>query len=252
MMMRKLKVSEWPFEQRGVALLLIGLILFNNPFFALHLYGGTWFWTFLDEFFQILFACLLFFFWFGWIEQVRFGYTQTPPQRSWVWYAKVVVVIGYGVTAAVVAYWLDVKLNRSSELAGLAGVVFFYYMACLFCGAALVWVMIGGVLHIPSGVSKQPHMEVRYLYLALPTTLVAVSMLVGVFSGTFGPYNRTSVSFMYFFGLFNSYVYLLVFGFFPGVLDLGREFEIQGEEEGRLMFVFSFSSLFPKDSPNKF
>ena len=241
-MMRRLEFSQWPFEQRGVLFLLIGLIFFNNPLFALHLFAESWFWTFLDEFFQILFVCLLFFFWFGWVEQVRFGYTQSEPQRAWMWYLKAAVVIAYGVSASVVAYWLDIKLNRSSELAGLAGVIVFYYFACLFCAAALVWVMIGGVLHIPSGVSKQPHLEVRYLYLALPTTLVAVSMLVGVFSGTFGPFNRTSVSFMYFFGLFNAYVYLLAFGFFPGVLDIGRDFEVQ--EEGRLMFVFFFFLFF--------
>mmetsp|Transcript_38101 Transcript_38101/g.60278 ORF Transcript_38101/g.60278 Transcript_38101/m.60278 type:complete len:497 (-) Transcript_38101:57-1547(-) len=228
--LRSLPPALWPFEQRSVFLLLIGLLFLNNPFFALHLTANSWFWTFLDGAFQIFFCCLLFFFWFGTLGRIRYAYTGTGPQRMWIFYSKIGAVASYGVCALTTAYWLDVKFNRSSALVGFGGVITFYYFALFLMGSCLVWVMLGGILHIPPAVTAHPHQKVTYLFLAFPAALVSFSMMIGVFAGMYGAeYNSSSVLFMYYFGMFNVYVYLLVFGFFPSVADLGRGYEVDAE-----------------------
>jgi len=55
-------------------------------------------------------------------------------------------------------------------------------------------------------------------------------MIIGVFAGSFGSYGRTTISFLYFFGLFNCYIYLLAFGFFPSIRELDIGFTAQLEE----------------------
>ena len=250
--LRSLPLADWPFEQRAIFVLLVGLIFFNDPFYAAQLNTSSWFVVFIDSLFQITFTCLLFMYWFFVLDNVRIFELREPV--DWSMYIKFGCVLLYGVLSIILASWLDMRFATDPSLGkgSLTGIVVMYYITSCVFGGLVILLIVLAVLTIPSAYHK-PHLEVRFMYLSLPAALVCMSMLIGVFAGTFGPYNRSSVSFLYFFGLYNCYVYMLVFGFFPSIEDMTSDFRAAaqssdsvgggGEEHIQILFVFFFSFL---------
>jgi hypothetical protein len=63
------------------------------------------------------------------------------------------------------------------------------FSATLFVGI-LVWMGVLLVMAIPVAASK-PYLLTRFLFVCIPTAFSVLSILVGIFSGTFGPVNSS-------------------------------------------------------------
>lgn len=64
-------------------------------------------------------------------------------------------------------------------------------------------------------VSTWQEISPRHYYLSFPTLLYILSTLVAMFSGVTKSLQPSSLAFLYYFGLRNLYVYVLVFGYWP-------------------------------------
>uniref|UniRef100_A0A8I6GKL8 Transmembrane protein 181 n=1 Tax=Rattus norvegicus TaxID=10116 RepID=A0A8I6GKL8_RAT len=61
--LRKFSMRDWGIEQKWMSVLLLLLLLYNDPFFPLSFLVNSWFPGMLDDFFQSLFLCALLLFW---------------------------------------------------------------------------------------------------------------------------------------------------------------------------------------------
>jgi hypothetical protein len=64
-------------------------------------------------------------------------------------------------------------------------------------------------------VLRKPYLFNRLIFVGTPTAVFIISLLVGIFTGTFGPLGRTTLSFMYFTTCFSLYVVILSWGYWP-------------------------------------
>ena len=220
--------SHWTFEQQSVLILLIGLFSFNNPFFFLEFISESWVLIFMDNLFSITFTCVLLMYWFFTIDNFRL----LTRKLRWVGMIKYCLIIVFGVLALVFSSWMDIRFNVQPILGtdNLGGIIALYYIDSCLLGAIIIWLIVLALLTLPTIYAK-PYLEYRYMYLSVPACLICISLLIGIFAGSFGPYNRSTLSFLYFYALYNGYIYLLVFGFFPGEewFNRGKELVISSE-----------------------
>lgn len=96
----------------------------------------------------------------------------------------------------------------------------------------MIWVGILGGLTIPLAM-KKPYLLTRFLFFAIPTGVCIVSVICGIFAGTFGPFGQTGwkqyfsknflkkdlsfqkgISFVYYLTMFNTWTYVMTWGYF--------------------------------------
>jgi len=91
--------------------------------------------------------------------------------------------------------------------------VLFYIEATVYAGI-LIWLAVLVVMTIPVATAK-PYLMTRFLFASIPTSFCIISILIGIFNGTFGPLNESTLSMVFFLTLYNEYVWLLTYGFWP-------------------------------------
>lgn len=115
--------------------------------------------------------------------------------------------------------------------------VFFYLSSALYVSLALTFCVC---LVFTLAITNQTRQDLRFrfYFFSLPTLVAIVSILVGLLTGTLGPFGRDSIlfsifvtfcfwfsltsqapSFVYYMSLYNLYVYVLVWGYWP--IDIG-------------------------------
>lgn len=70
------------------------------------------------------------------------------------------------------------------------------------------------ILSVPV-IMKNRHLKARFLMASLPAIVLLTSLIIALFFGVFGPVQRTAPSFVYFFTVYNLYVFILVIGYWP-------------------------------------
>lgn len=249
--LRSLTWSQWPFEQKAILVLLVSLVFFNNPFYFLQFNHSDSLLPFLDSFFHTSFICFLLWFWSLYLDRIRW---EDPQDRNDPGnYTKYFFIILFGVLSVSLSSWVEnyfamqPALGQGGELSGM--ILLLYFTNCLF-GGLLIYVMIVGAIIFPSTFQGKPYLEVRYQFVAIPAGVVCLSLLFGIFFGNFGPYSSSSLSFLYYYGLLNMYMYVLSFGFYPSVRSLDGEFQAQLDVNPQdqvqilwVIFTFLFSPL---------
>jgi len=86
----------------------------------------------------------------------------------------------------------------------------FYSIATIYA-VLIIYFFVMIVLAVQARVHRRP----RFLFFVVPTIVSLVSISVGILIGSIGPFGRDASAFVYFVVLYNTYVYLLLWGLWP-------------------------------------
>jgi len=213
--LRDSPVSDWAWEQRGLALLLFGLLGLNNPLFGFQFVARTWFFHFLDALFYTVFLGDFMIFALLAIDKIRLN--ETDIQFNGKHAIKLVVVGIFGILGVTLFTWvniadrLDPVLSNSGSITGIQAL---YYINSIIFVGVLVWLTVLSIMTIPVA-RNFPLWRIRFLFIAIPTSVVVLSITIGIFTGTFGSVRATSLSVTYYYTLYNLYVWVLTWGYWP-------------------------------------
>jgi len=207
--------EAWTDEQKLFVFLLLGLVGLNNPFFALEYITRGWFLQFLGSFLELLFTCVLFAFWFVVAQKLHSEDGKFQLDRP--------VKVAFGLVSvyaicATIFYILNSTRDAASPLWGVSDSisalnVMFYLTSILY--VAVVLAFFTTLVIIIQPVSQKKPVHVRFIFFGVPTLAVIVSVLVGILLGTIGTFGRDSPSFVYYLFMYNIYVYLMLWGYWP-------------------------------------
>jgi len=191
----------------------------NNPFFPLEYIAKGWFLPFLGAFLETFFTCVMFVFWFIIAQKLR----STEYKLTITVYVKctLAVIVVYGVITAVFHVLLSVRDERSPLFSvddHVTPIRVLYYIASALYVAIVILFFATLVITIqPQNARFSP----RFAFFSIPTLFVIISVLVGLFMGILGNFGRDAPSFVYFLVMYNMYVYVLLWGYWPVEVVLG-------------------------------
>jgi len=134
---------------------------------------------------------------------------------SWHHLPKLVIVCIFGILSLILFAWISIRDESDPVYStNITGVQVLFYMVAVVWTAIMVWVVVLVAMTIPT-VTRKTYLMTRFLFFAIPTGLCVISIMAGVFAGSFGPLRRNTLSFMYFLTLFNVYVFFLTWGYWP-------------------------------------
>lgn len=210
--------DDWPIEIRACLALIMGLQLFNNPIHPVEYFDGGFILPFINAELELAFILVLIVFWMYQIDALR-GSIEAPTLLGGVWQhrGKVVLLGIFGALASGFFLWESISV-RLTPIFGISehvsGIQILFYFTSVSYAVLIVWIAMIIIMTIPKAFSHE-HMSVRYLFFAVPTSLLIVSMLIGIFSGNLISFGRSSINFMFFHTVMQCYVYLTLWGFWP-------------------------------------
>jgi len=113
------------------------------------------------------------------------------------------------------------------------GIVLFYLSTTSYT-LLIVYLVAVCSLCIPI-IENKIWLRVRYLFFVTPVVVIVLSMIVTIFTGTFGPFNRSSFTLVYFLTVYNIYMLVLVWGYSPSPHE--RFGASNPSESSRLIFT---------------
>ncbi|KAL6061773.1 hypothetical protein QOT17_012667 [Balamuthia mandrillaris] len=210
--MRKEKWSSWSFEHKALLALLIGLFFYNNPFFPFEFVVRGWALQFFGSILESTFLAGVLLYWLFLLDRFR-----DPEGKISLLVPKLVVVLFYWFFSISFIGWVRIRAGEDpvygtrDNTMGLFAI--FYLTSCLY-GAIVLWLIILVALTVPI-VASQRNTLLRFLYFGVPTLVCIMSVVIGIFTGSLGPFNRESVGFMYYTTMYNVYVWILLAGNWP-------------------------------------
>jgi len=211
--MRKAPTVDWSWEQRALALLLVGLVCHNDIFSPFRYATRGWFFPFMSSLMHVAFSCIILLFWLLMADKLRREEIRIDFNLSHL--PKLIIIGVYGVLILILFAWASIadEVNpvTSNTVGGIQ--VMFYIVSILWVGI-IIWIVVLAVLTIPVVMRKQ-YLMTRFLFFALPTGICILSLLIGIFSGTMGNVGRTTLAFVYLTAMYNVYVYTLLWGYWP-------------------------------------
>jgi len=235
---KKIYWQSWTEEQRLFVIILIFLVGFNNPFYPLEYLAEGWFVPFLGAFLELLFTCILFAFWFVITEKFRSDEGKITLTN--ILKFALVLVILYFIFGAIYFGITSVReyqspIYRLTSDVSLDNV--FYILTTLFdvLNSVLLFAITLAIILRPSA-SGRLLLKARFAFFVIPTYFLVIAVLSGLLYGVLGPTGRDTPSFVFYLFLYNIYVYLQLWGFWPievvlpgGVVD--------STTEGTKMFI---------------
>lgn len=213
--LRRVPMDEWAWEQRALVILLLSLLALNNPFFGLQYVARGWFFHFLDAFLAILYLSTFLLFGLLIVDKIRLEEVRMELGKQHI--PKFIAVGIFAVLGIIMFSWVDIRDDSDPILAHrniLSSIeVLFYIDATIFAGV-LCWLAILVIMTIPVATAK-PYLMTRFLFASIPTSFCVISILIGIFNGTFGPLNDSTLSMVFFLTLYNEYIWILTYGFWP-------------------------------------
>jgi len=208
--------SEWTLEQKWAAVILFGLMAYNNPFYPLEVLVNHWFPIFLNRLLYGTFIVILFLFWLVMFDGARF---QDPSQKTFLWfYLPKVILVGLFWFFAVTAFtWAQLQLlndpsyGTPTDKPGFIAVSFFLLLLVVVYAFWLVVV----VCRACGDRRTLPYIHVRVRFFGIFTLLVTIVVVSGVIFGAVGSRYNNSAEFLSFLSLFNLYCYTLAFVYLP-------------------------------------
>jgi len=236
--MRKIEFDEWAWEQRALTILLMSLLFLNNPFFALRFVVAGWFFHFLDALMQVCFNSVLLLFWLFMVDKIRLEEMKVIFRLQHV--PKLIVVAIYAILSIVFYTWVNIHDETNPTFGvvnSVTGIQVLFYLVTAIFMALIVWLMVLVVLTVPVVTSKR-YLLTRFLFLASPTIVAILSILIGFLANTYGPLNRTSLELAYYSVLFNVYIWVLTVGYWP----ISERYNLSNPSSGESI---SFENILP-------
>uniref|UniRef100_A0A6B2L3X8 Wntless-like transmembrane domain-containing protein n=1 Tax=Arcella intermedia TaxID=1963864 RepID=A0A6B2L3X8_9EUKA len=211
--------SNWTDEQKMFIFLIVTLIGLNNPFYPLEFISKNWFIIFMGSFLQILFSCNLFIFWFLTVQKLRSKDSMITIT------AFLKIVIGFIVLYGILSSTFYIMTNVTDQVP-LRGGSLEGHTRNVFLASAAFYITIIALFFATLLVTLQPTFlqvgsRAKLAFFAVPTIVVIISLLVGIFMGVIGDFGHSAPSFVYFLVLYNTYVYYQLWGYWPVELTLG-------------------------------
>lgn len=220
--LRTLPFEEWTIEQKWVIVLIISLVFFNNPFYPFEFLVGGWFFPTLDCFGQVVHISINLLFWLMIYDYYRRNEGMMTLKKEDI--VKPVVLGIYGALSLALFLWFKLSHDFDpifGDTQSSSGLVFLFFFCSLLFGAIIVWIIVIIMLAFPV-VHKTPENAHRFYALTIPTIIVLISIVGSLFFGSFGPVRRNAPAFMYFFTLYNIYVWVIAFCFWPAKPNFSR------------------------------
>jgi len=237
--MRKASTADWSWEQRAMGLLLIGLICNNDIFSPFRYATRGWFFPFMSSLMHVAFSCIVLLFWLLMADKIRREELRVDMNIGHL--PKLIVVGVYGILTLILFAWASIADEEDPVTSNdVGGIQVMFYIVSIIWVAIIIWIVILAVLTIPVVVRKGYLMN-RFLFFAIPTGICILSVLIGIFSGTIGSVNKTTLAFVYLTSMFNVYVYMLLWGYWPAkdvVPSDARDPTTQTSEESPLYYNF--------------
>eukprot|EP01129_Flabellula_baltica_P008653 TRINITY_DN3463_c0_g1_i1.p1 TRINITY_DN3463_c0_g1~~TRINITY_DN3463_c0_g1_i1.p1 ORF type:complete len:458 (-),score=79.90 TRINITY_DN3463_c0_g1_i1:26-1399(-) len=210
----KLRGYHWDFwvlEQKWTAVILFGLLAFNNPLFPLQVLVQGWIPPFLDIFFMVsmLFLMLLF------ILVVTDGVRLSGSERGLMFYLPKFVLIGilWIFTIGVFSYREYNSLtDPASTIEGDLLLTIFTYGLPLSIVAYIIW--LGASAMCACDKLEDAHLKRRLLFFLGFSILVIIIIALGILFNAF-LYQNNASEFLALHSLVNLYVYTLVVVYLP-------------------------------------
>jgi hypothetical protein len=213
--MRAQPMDEWAWEQKALVILLLGLLGLNNPFYGLQFAVHGWFFHFLNALLTMTYLSIFLLFGLLVLDKVRLEDVRMALGKKDI--PKFLIVGIFALLGIILFAWVDIRddvepiVGHSNLVSGVA--VLFYIVATVYSGV-LIWMAILVVMTIPVATSK-PYLMIRFLFISIPTSFCILSILVGIFNGTFGPLNESTLSMVFYLTLYNAYIWILLVGYWP-------------------------------------
>jgi len=234
---KKVYWQSWTDEQRLFVIVLIFLVGLNNPFFPLEFLSGGWFVPFLGAFLELIFTGILFAFWYIIIEKFRSDegkITLSIFLKAGIVLLLLYIIVGstyFGITSMrefnnpIYKVVYDVTLDNV-----------FYILTTLFyvLNVVLIFALTLAIILRPSA-SGRLLLKVRFAFFVIPTYFLVIAVLSGLLYGILGPSGRDTPSFVFYLFLYNIYVYLQLWGFWP--IEVTLPGNVENESEGTKLFI---------------
>jgi hypothetical protein len=212
--MRGFDWKDWTIEQKWCGVLLFALLGYNNPFYATIILAQNAFPIFLDQLLLASFLVLLMLFWLVMFDGIR---TEPQNQTFRNFYLPKYAVLGvFWILAIIVFTWMEVNDIYSPEqtLSSSGGFTFFaILMVALLIGYAfwLFYVIFRAI----GARDSMPYLSLRLKFFGVFTLVVIAIVVIGVLAGAVGPVENNAASLLSFLSLFNLYIYICSFVYFP-------------------------------------
>jgi len=212
MSLRKTRFRDWSIEQKWLWFLLACLIGFNNPFFAFSINYASPFLSFFDVFNQSNFIIFLMFYWLA----VFHGIRVASQQRYFCgFYLPKLLIVGFlwfalvGVDTWERLHQLDDPTYKTAQ--EIPGFKFFQATFGIFLVIYLFYLAYH-IFRAAGDLRSLPFLDVRFKFLVGFTFFVLSCCLGAVFGSVFLEYD-IATSYLAFYILFNTYVYVLAFAY---------------------------------------
>lgn len=247
---KKIYWQTWTDEQRLFVVVLVFMVGFNNPFFPLEFLTEGWFIIFLGAFLELIFTCILFAFWFIITEKFR----SDEGRISFTIFLKfgIVLVLLYFIIGSTY-FGITGEREYESPIYRLTSDVtvdnVFYILTTLFyvLNAVLFFALTLAIILRPSA-SGRLLLKARFAFFVIPTYFLVIAVLSGLLYGILGPSGRDTPSFVFYLFLYNIYVYLQLWGFWPIEVVLPGAMVEDNTTEGTKMFIQATQPTYSIDS----
>lgn len=228
--------SEWTTEQKWTAVLLFGVMAYDNPFLPMTILLKGWFFPLLDQLFSVTFFALLFFFFLYTLDTIRLR--ADGSNRLLYHVPKVVLLVLIWIVCVVVWAWVEFHDISDPEYATVYDVP--YYRAFFYTLLALLGIYAFYLAYIAlrslSAMRKQRgngSWGRRILFFLGFTALAIFIALLGLVLNLAGPTRTHASIFLIYFAIFNLYTAVLAFLYMPfgHVDDIVKEKLVDHEEE---------------------
>ena len=215
-MLRNYIFRGWTFEQGCTLVLTLAVIIYNNPFFSLEYLLPGMFFVIVDALAKSAFIALLLLAWLLLFDKARLGEeafrlydkAHTP---------KILLVIMCFALSAVTFCWGGIR-EKVDPVFGAPfsspGVITFYVFTVIVLAFIMAYAIILGIMAVPVATASKAAFT-RYCFVIVSSAVVALSIIIGAFCGNFGTNNTKSLELVYFTTLYNCYVWVLVYGYWP-------------------------------------
>jgi hypothetical protein len=186
-----------------------------DPFFAIRFAVAGWFAYFVDSLLEALFLSIVLLYWLLMIDKIRMN--ELRMEFSKIHIPKIIVIGIYALLTVIFFTWVNID-DEANPVLGIgkteeATSVLYYVIVALFMGC-VIWFVILAVLTVPV-VTAKPHLFTRFMFFVMPACFCILSIVIGMLAGTYGPVNRTSPEFVFFQTMWNVYLGILAYGYWP-------------------------------------
>ena len=240
-MAKSFKSGTATFEQVFALVLGVGVVFYDNPFFSIeYICGSITTFNIIDTLSKNAFISLVLAFWLLSAEKFASVKAETGAAKNTflnfsdpAHVAKLALVAAYFVLAFITSAWTSVR-EKNDPVHGSSisypGVLTFYILTVVVIVAVIAWTLFMAVQAIPYVTSSQM-VFTRFLFYAIPSFVVAVSLFIGSISGSFGGITRSPMEIAFFTALYNTYVYILIYGYWPSGFSFGFKNAVNANDE---------------------